>query len=238
VAAYSFGDRDNVWTEAPRDPTTYFEAAPNSAAFPGALSRSTWLEIRSPASYDATLASDNVVTVENLRAGTKYKFVITFSNLAGESSVSPESLAFYTLDVAIDDLEIAAGPPCIYQDGRATTFSASSSGSNVRYRWERADGSQLGSCISGSSTPATDSDIHYGTQPKFSSHECRAMEHTFVSLGTQTISVVASNARGNKRATRVYDVKYCGCTDVFDTTNYWPAARYSLPRECAVESWS
>merc|ERR1719261_1133856 len=64
------------------------------------------------------------------------------------------------------------------------------------------------------------------------------MEHTFVSLGTQTISVVASNARGNKRATRVYNVKYCGCTDVFDTTNHWPAATYTLPRECAVESWN
>merc|ERR1711871_1765667 len=238
VEAYSFGDRDNVWTEAPRDPSAYFEAAPNSVALPGALSESTWLEIKPPVYYDSTLPSDNAVAVANLQAGTKYKFVTTFSNLAGESSLSPESLAFYTLDVAIDDLKIVSGPPCIYQGGRATTFSASSTGSNVRYRWEREDGSQLGQCVSESSTQTTDSDTHYGTQPKFSAHECRAMEHTFVSLGTQTISVVASNARGNKRATRVYDVKYCGCMDVFDLADHWPAATYTLPRECAVESWS
>jgi hypothetical protein len=238
IGAYSFGDRDNKWTEGPMDPTTYFEAASNSVALPGTLSTSEWLEIKPPASYDPTSASDNTVTVESLQSGTKYKFVTTFTNLAGESAVSSESLAFYTLDGAIDDLEIMSGPPCIYQDGRKTTFTASSSGSNVRYRWEREDGSELGTCVSDSTTPTADSDTHYGTQPRYSSHECRVVEHTFVSLGTQTISVVASNSRGNQRATRVYNVNYCGCTDVFDTTNHWPAATYTLPRECAVESWN
>ena len=230
ISAYSYGNRENVWAEAPVDSTTYFESVPNAVALPGALASTTWLEIKPPSTYDSTVTANNVVTVDNLLGGTKYKFVTSFTNLAGESAVSAESVQFTTLDVEIGDLEIMSGPPCIYKDGRTSTFAASTSGSNVMFRWERSDGSHLnfedggskiGTCISGAT-----------------GHTCRAMTHNFVSLGPQTISVVASNSRGNKRTTRVYDVNYCGCTDLFDTTNLWPAATYTLPRECAVESWS
>ena len=175
-------------------------------------------------------AYGNALTVPYLSEATQYRFVQTFVNAAGESSESGVGTQLRTLEEPVANVEIVSGPPCVYQDGRATTFVASSSGTNVKYRWE-ADklatgtgygttdglGGTVGTCVSGTN--------------------CAVMTYTVSELGSHTIYVVASNSRGTVRTQHTWTASYCGCTDAFDS-NYWPAATYALPRECTVESWT
>jgi len=203
----------------------YYQSAPSTAALPIGLSSSTHLEIKTPATYDSTVPAQNSLVVEHLSPATQYKFVMTFTNAAGQSPVSSESVGFTTLDTAISNVEISSGAPCVYKTSpQAVTFAATAAGSNIKYRWEMhfdaidgSAGSTVGTCVSGD--------------------DCSVMTHPIAEVGSHSIYVVASNSRGTVRKEYTFTAHYCGCTDPFDA-NYWAVATYALPRECSVESWT
>ena len=192
---------------------------PLSAALPSALSAANWLQLEQPSAYSATKATDQVLTVLHLSPSTKYKFRIAFTNAAGESTPSADSILFTTPEKEIKDtMRMSSGPPCVYNTPKKVTFAITSNGTNVLYRWENpASGSKIGLC-----------------DP--SRADCSRMTYTFPSIGTHKVAVVASNTRGIKRLTTTYTVRNCGCTDIFDGS-YWPEAVFSVPTECAVETW-
>ena len=214
----------DTWVQAPVDPTVYYQSAPSTAALPTGVAAANWLEIKTPATYDSTVSAENSIVVSYLSQATKYKFMTTFTNAAGDSPTSAESIDFTTIETAISDVEISSGAPCVYQTGTAVTFSAQAAGTNVKYRWEMhfdtmdgSNGGVVGTCVSGTA--------------------CRVMTWTIPEVGPHSIYVVASNSRGIVRNEYSFTAHYCGCADPFDA-NYWPEATYVLPRECTVESWT
>ena len=61
--------------------------------------------------------------------------------------------------------------------------------------------------------------------------DCSVMEYTFADTGAPNLAVTAYNTGGMVTAKTSLDVKYCGCTDPFDT-NYWDDADYHVPTLC------
>jgi hypothetical protein len=83
------------------------------------------------------------VKVKYLRAATKYRFAIAFTNAAGTGAVSEWSAELFTLERPVSDLRILSGPPCVYETALSsgstptpTTFAAQAGGTDVKYRWE------------------------------------------------------------------------------------------------------
>lgn len=198
------------------DPSAYYQSAPSAAALPTGVSSASYLEIDTPASYDSTVSAQNSFTVGYLSPATKYKFMMTFTNAAGQSPVSSESVQFTTLDTAISNVEISSGAPCVYKTTpRGMTFAVAAAGTNINYRWE--DFSMVGTCVSGD--------------------DCSVMTYPLTKVGRHSIYAVATNSRGTVRKEYTFTAHYCGCTDPFDA-NHWAVATYALPRECSVESWT
>eukprot|EP01052_Picozoa_sp_SAG31_P066444 SAG31_NODE_25246_length_465_cov_0.693989_1_plen_155_part_11 len=116
---------------------TYW-SSPLSTPLPDGLDKGKWLEFNVE-SVAVDLESGSF-TVEHLAQDTYYKFKILFTNEVGDSEYSDDSEFFLTLEAPVTDLKMHSQPPCIYEDGRATRFVATSSGTNVFYKWQLSDG--------------------------------------------------------------------------------------------------
>ena len=199
----------------------------------------------------------DAVTVPALLAGTHYRFKVAFVNAAGTGPLSAASQAVVTPDSAISSLRIYSGPPCVYKPGQggATTFAASSEGSNVKYRWELVTASAAlmpaatatsGAIGSGGSTIGECKD----------GAACSVMEYTLPYPGDDStdqanydeikIRVLASNGRGIVTEELTFgfgdgtfntnSIEYCGCTDSGDDA-YWAEATYMVPSLCTTDSF-
>ena len=213
------GPNDNILVErttetlCTKSVTIATKTKPLSTTLPGGLTTNNWLQLEA----DAGVTTYNPVTVahqtrylQQLSPGTKYKFAISFTNGAGESAPSAESMAFTTPDQEIKDtVRMSSGPPCVYQTPTPVRFAVSTNGTNVKYRWESPSAGNIGKC---DPTRA----------------DCSVMTYTFPSIGTHVVNVVAYNTRGSRRVSTSYTVQNCGCADPFDAS-YWNEATYSIP---------
>ena len=121
--------------------TAYF-SSPLDTALPDTLAQSgEWLEIDVTNSGCGDFASCSFV-VDKLSQDTYYKFAILFTNAVGDSAVSDASEFFLTLEAPVSDLKMHTSPPCIYESGAPTRFVATSTGTNVFYKWQLPDGIQ------------------------------------------------------------------------------------------------
>eukprot|EP01050_Picozoa_sp_SAG11_P017737 SAG11_NODE_2590_length_3189_cov_2.168932_1_plen_1001_part_01 len=214
---------------------TYW-SSPLSTTLPDTLNNGKWLEFN----VEGTTPDDGEYTVTHLAQDTYYKFVIVFTNAVGDSAVSPESEFFLTTEEPVSNLKMHSQPPCIYEDGRATRFVATSSGTNVFYKWQLSDGIQYNS----HDTRNYGSVIAEGSRNCITA-DCSVMEFVLPSISTQegpsaensfTIAVVGYNTRGQTVLETTYNIQYCGCTDPWDS-NYWDQATYHMPLMCEYEDW-
>jgi hypothetical protein len=121
---------------------TAYVSSPLDSVLPTGADDGSWLEI-DVSSYDNTNGyGTGSFTVDSLSQDTYYKFKILFTNAVGDSDVSAESEYFLTLEAPVADLKMHSSPPCIYEDGSTTTFVATSTGTNVFYKWQMPDGLQ------------------------------------------------------------------------------------------------
>ena len=218
------------------DSKTYASAPKTGKPLPSSLDNGKWLELN----VGTDTASGTEFTVTHLAQDTYYKFVIVFTNAVGDSEASDESEFFLTLEEPVADLKIHSQPPCIYETSTATRFVATSSGTNVFYKWQLPDGIQYNS----HDTRNYGSVIAEGGRNCITS-DCSVMEYTLPSISTQTgpsdenkftIAVVGYNTRGQTVLQTEYNVQYCGCTDPWDS-NYWDQATYHMPLMCEYEDW-
>lgn len=124
--------------------TAYF-SSPLDTELPSALTNGEWLEIDVTDGQGSSLANLNAgsFTVDKLSQDTYYKFAILFQNSVGDSPVSADSEYFLTLEAEVTDLKMHTSPPCIYESSTPTRFVATSSGTNVFYKWQLPDGIQV-----------------------------------------------------------------------------------------------
>ena len=217
--------------------STYW-SSPLSKALPAGLDSGKWLEL----SVDEDSRAAGSYVVEHLAQDTYYKFKILFNNEVGDSAFSDDSEFFLTLEAPVTALKMHSQPPCIYEDGRATRFVATSSGTNVFYKWQLSDGIQYNS----HDTRNYGSVIAEGESTACVTSDCSVMEFVLPSISTQdgpseensfTIAVVGYNTRGQTVLETTYNVQYCGCTDPWDG-NYWDQATYHMPLMCEYEGWT
>ena len=215
---------------------TYW-SSPLSKALPAGLDSGKWLELN----VDEASRSAGSFVVDHLAQDTYYKFKILFTNEVGDSAFSEDSEFFLTLEAPVTALKMHSQPPCIYEDGRATRFVATSSGTNVFYKWQLSDGIQYNS----HDTRNYGSVIAEGSNNCVTT-DCSVMEFVLPSISTQsgpseensfTIAVVGYNTRGQTVLETTYNVQYCGCTDPWDG-NYWDQATYHMPLMCEYEGWT
>ena len=242
-------ETDSDWEPARRgslttdSTSTAYAASPMTAPFPDDLSTATWLEINvgsgpPPASF----------VVDSLAQDTYYKFKILFTNAVGDSDVSDSSTFILTLEEPVDNLKMHAEPPCIYEQSRKTRFVATSSGTNVFYKWQLPDGVEFNAhnTMSFGSVIAEGGlgDAESISMSPCLTDDCSVMEFTLPAATTNSengetdfsISVMGYNTRGQKLLTTTYDIQYCGCTDPWDK-NYWDQATYHLPLMCDTTTW-
>jgi len=222
--------------------TSYF-SSPMDTALPTGADDGSWLEVN-VADFSGDVSKGSFV-VEHLSQDTYYKFKILFANAVGDSAVSVDSEYFLTMEAPVSDLKMHSSPPCIYEDGGVTQFVATSTGTNVFYKWQLPDGMQtnshdtrsFGSVIAegGAGTDST----------RCQTSDCSVMEFVVPSVapsgGTAstddfTLALVGYNTRGQVTVSTTYDIQYCGCTDPWDPA-YWDQATYHMPAMCAHESW-
>ncbi len=166
--------------------TAYF-SSPLDTVLPSGVDGGEWLEIDVTDGQGSSLANLNAgsFTVEHLSQDTYYKFAILFQNSVGDSPVSQESEYFLTLEAEVSDLKMHTSPPCIYADGSATRFVATSSGTNVFYKWQLPDGIQVnahdtrsfGSVIAEAGAGATD---------RCKTTDCSVMEFVLPSISSNS----------------------------------------------------
>ena len=220
---------------------TAYVSRPLDTVLPDPLTSAEWLELDVSSFDGANGFGTGSFQVEHLSQDTYYKFKIVFSNAVGDSAVSAESEFFLTLEAPVTDLKMHSSPPCIYEDGGTTRFVATSSGTNVFYKWQLPDGVQenthdvrsFGSVIAegGTGTGST----------RCQTTDCSVMEFVLPSVaGTSspafTLSLIGYNTRGQVVVSTTYDIQYCGCTDPWDP-DYWDQATYHIPSSCEHESW-
>lgn len=221
-----------------------FVSSPLDTELPQALAASgEWLEL-DVSSFDAANGfGTGSFTVEHLSQDTYYKFKILFSNAVGDSDASADSEYFLTLEAPVADLKMHSSPPCIYEDGAPTTFVATSTGTNVFYKWQLPDGIQenahdvrsFGSVIAEGGSG--------GSSNRCQTTDCSVMEFVLPSVAPEqltsndfTLSLIGYNTRGQVVVETTYSIQYCGCTDPWDP-DYWDQATYHIPSMCEQETW-
>jgi hypothetical protein len=201
-----------------------------------------WLEVNTPAAYDASDPSARLFEFPYLLPDTQYRFSLLFISAAGQGPPSDASIAYRTLQQTPVDLHMHVGPPCIYFDPRKrTTFAASGTGSGLQYTWQTPNGN----VIAGSGYQTLDgrdslpsNDVLHSWPNNCLADDCSSMEWVFPNIGPETVELVAANKRGQRQISTAFTVEYCGCTDPFDA-NYWDRATFHVPDECAdYENWS
>lgn len=221
-----------------------FVSSPLDTELPADLAtEGVWLELDVSSFDDTNGYGTGSFQVSDLSQDTYYKFKILFSNAVGDSEASVESEYFLTLEAPVDDLKMHSSPPCIYESGAATTFVATSTGTNVFYKWQLPDGIQANS----HDTRSFGSVIAEGGQGTDSTRcvtgDCSVMEFVLPSVApeqlssnTFTLSLIGYNTRGQKIVSTTYNIQYCGCTDPWDP-DYWDQATYHIPSMCDQETW-
>jgi hypothetical protein len=225
--------------------STAYASSPLKTELPAAVNDGTWLEINV-----AGAQLDQPFTVQHLAQDTYYKFRIVYTNAVGDSPVSADSMFMLTLEEPVANLKMHSTPPCIYEDStKATRFVATSSGTNVFYKWQLPDGVLYNS----HNTMSFGSVIaEHGVSNNCKTADCSVMEFVLPAISTAlndmgnatmkkkaddfTVSVIGYNTRGQLMLQTVYSIEYCGCTNPWDR-NYWDQATYHMPLMCESETW-
>ena len=164
---------------------TAFSSSPLDTVLPESLATSgEWLEIDVTDDQGSSLAALNAgsFTVDKLSQDTYYKFAILFQNSVGDSPVSAESEYFLTLEAAVSDLKMHTSPPCIYETSTPTRFVATSSGTNVFYKWQLPDGIQTNS----HDTRSFGSVIAESGDTRCKTTDCSVMEFVLPSISSNS----------------------------------------------------
>ena len=173
--------------------TSYF-SSPLDTTLPSELTTGAeagqWLEIDvSDYSGNANYV-DGTYTVDKLSQDTYYRFRVLFTSAVGDSAVSGDSQYFLTLEAKVSDLKMHTTPPCIYESSTAasqvTRFVATSSGTNIFYKWQLPDGLQTNSHDTRSFGSVIAEAGANGADGRCKTTDCSIMEFVLPSVSTTT----------------------------------------------------